>query len=397
MNKLVFIEDIFLKFVDTIEENIQILQKSDRSAVISFYNTLIVGNKITANQASYILRILEKYKQPSIVLGFDFSNEIIDPVWKNDFRVIDMSRKVWVEEDNDGVSWICLKFPYQLKPFFEKEIPLLDMFDSSDIGNRWDKDRKIRLLSLYDHNIVQIQEFCINHNFSFEESFYDAVAAIEEIWSSSDSVEKKSIILNEEVVLINATSETNHWFQSNKNGNIDNDALLAKSMGYVLDTQPLNKIQKIASTKTNTFYTAKYTDMFEITEKINGKVAILLDRSANALEWLKTLSMYIDSYNLNRNDFKVCFRESNKEKPEFNNWIKENGFGGKVNEGKYLIFQHKPAKWLFSLSEDVKIIVTNNVYPSTNSLTKQWIKTHPCVIYVEDIKPSGRGKEFVEL
>jgi hypothetical protein len=156
-------------------------------------------------------------------------------------------------------------------------------------------------------------------------------------------------------------------------------------------------VQKIAGAKTNTFYVSNYTDLFDITEKIDGKIAIILDRSADAQNWLETLSKYIDTSNLNRNLFKVCFRESNKENPEFNQWVKDNGFGGKVNEGKYLIFKHKPSKWLFSDNNDVKIIITNNIYVTTNTLTKRWFETHPCVIYFGDVVPSLRSNEFVSL
>ena len=137
--------------------------------------------------------------------------------------------------------------------------------------------------------------------------------------------------------------------------------------------------------------------MFEVTEKIQGKVAIILDRSVNALEWLKTLSMYVDSTNLDKTAFKVCFRESNKENPEFNKWIKKNNMGGAVGNGKYLIFQHKPAKWLFSNINDVKIIITNAVYPSTNSLTRHWFNTHPCVIFFEEVRPAGWSNNIVDL
>ena len=78
--------------------------------------------------------------------------------------------------------------------------------------------------------------------------------------------------------------------------------------------------------------------------------------------------------------------------------MSDNGFGGKVEEGKILIFNHKPAKWLFKEQENVKLLVTNNLYPATNSIAKDWLSSHPCVIYLGDIKPSElRGQKIVEL
>jgi hypothetical protein len=89
----------------------------------------------------------------------------------------------------------------------------------------------------------------------------------------------------------------------------------------------------------------------------------------------------------------------NKEDDDgFNSWVSENGFGGKVQDGKFLIFLHKPAKWLFKVQEDVKILVSNNIYPTTNATTGAWYNSHPCVIFLGDIKPSEqRGRKIVEL
>jgi hypothetical protein len=169
-------------------------------------------------------------------------------------------------------------------------------------------------------------------------------------------------------------------------------------MGYTFAGEPANKAQKIASNKNNQFWVQNYSDLFEICSEITGKVCFIIDRTVNSLNWLKMLSKYIDSdKRIKRDEFKVCFRESNKENPEFNDWVRKNGFGGSVQDGKYLIFQHKPAKWIFSSLEDVKIIVTNNLYPSTNSLTRTWIKNHPCVIYTDEIKPSNRSNDIVKL
>jgi hypothetical protein len=94
----------------------------------------------------------------------------------------------------------------------------------------------------------------------------------------------------------------------------------------------------------------------------------------------------------------VCFRESKNSDTGINGWIKHHNVGGRVEDGKILIFEYKPAKWLFKQSEDVKMLVTNNLYPPTNQVTKDWFESHPCVIYLGDIKPSEqRGQQIVEL
>jgi len=397
MTSTVFIEDIFIQLCDTLDFAPVSFQKQDRSAIVSFYSTLITNQRLTQNQGNYILRLLGKYRNLSKMHGFDYEEHLADPKWRNPFRTLDMSRKVWLEQDSEGCPWICLKFPYLLKKEFEEAILIADSFEGRDFGNVWDKERRVRMLSLYEFNIVQVYDFIKDNHFEIDESFYDALASVEEIWQKQDDVIKTCTISNSKVQLNNANEDALTYFKNNSINNITNDLLLAKSMGYYFAQQPSNKAQKIAGTKTTQFYVSNYKDLFEIASQIQGNIVFVIDRTVDALEWLKTLKTNIDLNNINREEFKVCFRESNKDNPEFNNWVKENGFGGKVDTGKYLIFKHKPAKWLFSNNIDVKIIVTNNVYPSTNPLTKQWIATHPCVIYFDEVKPSYGSNTIVEL
>jgi hypothetical protein len=133
-------------------------------------------------------------------------------------------------------------------------------------------------------------------------------------------------------------------------------------------------------------------------KQIDGKICVILDRTSNTLDWLKNFVSCADESGISRQEIKVCFRENKDSTTGLNDWIKSAGVGGKVESGKILIFEFKPAKWLFKEQQDVKILVTNNLYPSTNQITKDWLNSHPCVIYLGDIKPSEqRGQKIVEL
>jgi len=101
---------------------------------------------------------------------------------------------------------------------------------------------------------------------------------------------------------------------------------------------------------------------------------------------------------VSRDEIKVCFREGKDGKFGINEWIKLAGVGGKVETGKILIFESKPAKWLFKDPHDVTLLVTNNIYPQTNVMTRDWFNSHPVVIYLGDTKPTEqRGYKIVEL
>jgi histone deacetylase complex regulatory component SIN3 len=163
---------------------------------------------------------------------------------------------------------------------------------------------------------------------------------------------------------------------------------------------PNNDLEKIVSKKENLFWIENNYKFFEIYRQITtGAVCIILDRASDTQEWVRNFVISATHAGVDRSDIKVCFRESDlNKKNRFNEWIKEQGLGGSVDTGRIFIFDSKPAKWLFAKELDVKLIVTNNLYPNTNTMTQQWIEHHPCVLYVGDIKPSQkRNIKIVQL
>jgi hypothetical protein len=146
------------------------------------------------------------------------------------------------------------------------------------------------------------------------------------------------------------------------------------------------------------FWLKSNEDFFNIAKLITGRICIVLDRTSNTLQWLQTFISDADRAGIFRDEIKVCFREDKTDTSGLNQWIKGAGVGGKVESGRILIFESKPAKWLFKDNKDVKLLVTNNIYPPTNTLTRDWFSSHPCVIYLGNIKPSEqKGQKIVEL
>jgi hypothetical protein len=174
--------------------------------------------------------------------------------------------------------------------------------------------------------------------------------------------------------------------------------MLAKSMGYLLKEIPQTAIEKIAASPENSFWINDYKTFFTIYKELKHRVCIILDRANNNLEWLQNFVAVADDMLISRDEIKVCFRENKDSKTGINEWVKFTGVGGKVETGKILIFETKPAKWLFKTEHDVKILVTNNIYPPTNIMAKDWFNSHPFVIYLGETKPTKqRGHTIVEL
>jgi len=388
-----FVEDTFIKFYDLVMLDEVPLQAQDLSAASSFYSVILQGKELTQNQANFILKLLAKYRVLMLKSSFDYQHVLDNPQWKTPFRILDLSKKIFVEKESNGSIWVCVKFPYQLKREFDDEFE-----DKQHLMSSWDPERKLRQLSVYDANLVQLYEFALKHNFEIDDTFMIALAEVEEIWQNQEEVLPFSSVVANWVVLGNSSTETDDWFKTHSSGLIDNDLLLAKSMGYLYSSKPRTMIEKIAASDSNSFWIKNNADFLSLCNSITGRVCIVLDRTSNTLDWLTQFINDADAAGIDRNEIKVCFRDSKEQNTGINEWIKVNGVGGKVETGRILIFEFKPAKWLFKEQESVKLLVSNNLYPSTNQLTKDWVGSHPCVIYLGDIKPSEqRGQKIVEL
>ena len=396
MSTTPFVEDIFIKFRDHILSQNLPIQYQDYSPIDSFYTKLIGGEQITKNQANFILKILEKYKKNSAVAGYDYTDLLIHASWKMPFRQLDLSKKIYVEKNQSSVIEICLKFPYQLKSEFEKQID--DGKSPTYKSNYWDNENKIRRLNLYDYNLIHLYEFAARHDFEIDETFMSVMADVEEIWQNCENITPCCEIIDDEIVLKNVPSSTLSWWNDNRSHQHFDDLLLAKSMGCFLNKTPENLIEKIAVSKETTFWIKNNDDFFCLYNHLDSKVVIILDRTSKILDWLQQFVVDAEKNGVSRDLIKVCFRDSKEESRGVNEWVKAAGVGGKIDQGRIFIFEHKPAKWLFKDPDDVKIVVTNNLYPHVSQGIKDWIDSCSLSIYLGDIRPAEpKGKRIVEL
>jgi hypothetical protein len=390
-----YVEDIFLEFYHIADIKSLPIQRTDLAPISSFFITLSNGNQLTENQGKFILKILEKYKNLAAAANFDYTSLLENPKWKMPFRVMDYSKKIFVNSDESGNLWICMKFPYQLKKAVDDEIC---GGSSGFLGSVWDAENKVRKFSVNESNVVQINEFVLKNGFEIDDSFLALLADIEEIWQNQEKITPRSDIVDDTVVLINSTNDAQQYWDTHRSGNLADDILLAKSMGFRLLKSPTNTLEKIGNSTSNSFWIKTNLEFLSICRSISGKVCVVLDRVGRTQEWLEKFAADVERAGIPRSEVKVCFRANKEEDPELNQWIKDQGFGGKVEDGRILIFNHKPAKWLFKETESVKILASNNLYPSTNQLSRDWFNSHPCVIYVGDIKPSqSKEQKIVNL
>lgn len=380
-----YIEDVFKDFYLAKLSHDNNWHSVDGSASDSFYNLIITGKSFTKKQANYLIKILQKYCEDSKKMGIDYSVELMNPVWRKEFREIDFTKKCFVEVVETGEIYVCFKFPFKLIKEFEEEIS----------KSTWDSDRQIRVVNIYDLNPIKIQDFLFKHQFEIDESFNEILSAWEEIWSTQEEILPGCTVIDGQVHLINASDAARDYWQNNSNKNIINDLVLAKHMGFRLMNPPKSVEEKICSTEVKDFWIQDIDIFFNLFKNLQGQSAILLDRVED-LAWLKFFVAAAEKHLL-KDQIRVCFRSDEKES-EINKWIKEENLGGKIDQGRIFVFKSQPSKWLFSGQFDVRIILANSLYPTPSIKTQSWMKSHPLVLYHGDIKTTKLGnQEIVKL
>lgn len=396
MPKNLYIEDLFVDFYSAAIQGKIELVNQDHSVCLSFYTAVEDNKALTEKQSNYLLRILSKYQRQAEVAGVDCGDLIQTPVWKHPFRVVDNTKLISVEQDETKTLWIVIKMPYILKEKLDTLIQTTTHFSHS----AWDSDRQVRKIKFYNCNLILLNDFATENNFVRDESFLYALATVEQIWQDQEIAAPMSRITNGVVELINAPQDAATWWDQHQTNDVAHDLFLAKGLGYpaLIDKLEKTVIEKITSSAASSFWTKNLTDVFDIFKKVNGAIAVIVNKDRESLQWVQAFALAAQTV-VDNTDIKICFRLSKHEdNQQFNDWIKDSGFGGSIESGKIFIFQGKPAKWLFSNSHDVKLIVTNSLYPIPSSLTQDWMASHPCVLYVGEQKASNiKDKTIVEL
>lgn len=397
MSDKVYFENLFVKLYQELEWSFSgSFDGEDFNAATNFHKIITSGNQLTFAQGRYLIQLLKKYHLIAKANGVIYDKSLSDVVWKTPFRVLDTTKSVWVEEDDEKL-WICFKFPYALKEEMEKE------FRGSDFqkNSKYDYDKKIRKLDPYRFNIQQVNDFVEKFEIFKDASFVNLLDQVDEIWEQETFLLPRATIIDGSAVIVNGANTALDYFSEHQTGDINKDIFLLKSMGFPLSLKghPTNLIEKICSTKEKTFWIDSLSKFCQIQKQIDGVSVVVLDRNTkDIVGWLKQFLKFTDDASIPRSDIRICFRESEKNNSVLNQWIKDNELGGKVKDGKIFVFLHKPAKWLFKEQINVKITLTNSFIPVNEPTTLKLLKSHPCNIIVSEIKPT-ESKDFkiVEL
>jgi hypothetical protein len=393
----VYIEDIYKEFYKELLNSFSSIPTNDAEALSSFYVSCIDNKAFTEKQAGFMIFLMKKYYDLLYINNDEYTSILNNPQFKKPFRQLDYGKKVYIEKTQDNKISVCFKFPYAFKSTFDKVIT--GQLGSKNTGN-YDIENQVRKVNFFDINIIGVYEFCLDHNFEIDESILHAVAETETAWENSEIIAPNSYIQNSSVDIMPNCLSSAEYFNENKQSSLSHNLFLAKTMGYPVNLNRAAEtvLEKIVSSKTNTFWLKENTRLLELYCQLGCKICIILDRNENKFDWIKKFVTDANNLKIEKSKIKICFRENKDRGKEFNDWVKSSGYGGKVELGDIFIFDHKPAKWLFKDSNFVKIVVTTSRFPPTIYLTKDWIDSHPCTIYLSEIKPTIKGnKQLVNL
>jgi hypothetical protein len=387
----IYYEDIFVKFVSRVLNDTNDIDGADLDAMISFSSMIQSQESFTSKQASYALRMMEKYAEISHQQGFEIKDRLNQAEWKNSFRILDTTKKVWVDHIDDRCI-ICLKFPYEYKGIFDKHAFVSE-------GLTWDKEKKISTISVYKTRLLILHDILEKNYFEMDDSYLNLIALLETALDNEDNIVPHCLIENDKVVLKNATENARDFWEKNKIDEIAHDLLTAKQMGFGLkNANEEEMIKKIARSKSNKFWTSDFDRFLSLCEKISGTKVVFIGGHREYFEHLRNFIASLERSSIPLNKVKVCFRESGEQGKIFNDWIRKKSLGGKIGQEEILIFKDKIPKWLISNDIDVKIIGINELYPITNRYTRIWSDSHHCVIYLGEFKASaGQGETIVSL
>ena len=387
------IEDVFVRFFRQIVSiHFSMFPHKDYEVCYSFYHSIRDGKHLTESQRTYVKAMLSRYRGLSQKFGFDYRAYLENPTWKHPVRVISKDRTVWVEDHNEVLS-ICLQFPYSLKDPFTEQIERIYQGKTY-----FDYEHKIRKLNAYKINLFAFHDWIEKNGFEQQESYAELFANYEAYVDDCENIVPYATVLDGNIFLVNCAESADTYFDEHKTGNYHEDLFLLKRMGIPLTIQnPVTTIEKIASESTNGFWMPDMNTFIEAAYCTSGRAGIILDRSANVLEWLAAFFKAFDEQGRNPADVKVCIKEGRHQNKDLNKWLYDNRTAG-TNKAKFLIFLHKPSKWIFKDEVVFDIVGTNAIYPSTNTLTNNWLQQHSCVAYLTDIKPSlAKGQHIAKL
>lgn len=348
----------------------------DFKVIRSMANQVMNNIAMTESQSRLVLRLLSRYSV-SLFPELDISKDLAHPKFKQKFRVLDTTKKIFLFDDQ-----IIIKFPYNQK--YNKLINKIPQ------KAEFDKVKKQYHLPATVPVIDSIMDIFKDKGFEIQDKILELYREIVDIKLNE---EEYIPILDKDLNLKNCDSNLVCYFNSLRSFNPLKDAMLAKRLEIKLDDNLLKNItfncsritKKILSNTSDRFVrisadTTQLSDVFQYLNETNSYPCLMImEDNSTRLESLKSWYEESCKQGLSSSNISVLFRSDTDK--DFNSFIRENKLNNPADKNKKLIVvKTKIPKFVITMKQEFRCIISLTNF-SVHYTSRKLIDSHPNILY----------------
>ena len=393
------VEDLVLFICDPVNGfDPKLLLPRDRSILYSMSSQLKRSLPFTSKQADLVIKILQDNKQIySSVPNLDFLLDF--PNYKYPFRVIDISRKMTLDETGTEIR---VKFPFD--QVINKQL------DKISVRRQYDNLKRCHVFRVSEFSVMSLVDNLKDYNFEIDPKIMEWYEELKHILANAGQFVPSADIVDGTVVLRNANNNSQNYFDQHRTGETIPDALRARIMGFqftkhLTDEITKHKVDNLTKTlltnKENKFAISSESpyDKFNTVNFIRDAkaypVLVLLDDNDKLPACFKQWIIALNKNGVPNSEISVLFRSDHHS--EFNNTVKEDRLNNLVDDNTKVVFvKNKIPKILYKLDFKPLLVICSNPF-YVHYTGQKLIDSHPLVVYYTEQAVGRTNNKFAKL
>ena len=374
--------ELFQLGIDKLDTRIS---NRDKKVLISLAKQMAVGQFLTENQSTLLIKIFKENKDS---IPFAYNDAIETPTWSRPFRVLEQFRRMFITKENDGRIIVEFTYNKRLRQYISDLTKQLD-------GQLLSMNSKQYSLPLTEKNLYLIVRTFKNQGFDIDPLIMEFYEEISNILSTDVDMFDVFDLPNKNII----TAITNEI------GNITPENVLLlndrrlRFQYSIYPKSPENSLTNSLANRPNTKVwidstTTPLTEVVKSLQSLNRLPVLVVfngHESKECLQNLKKLSDALKNNNIIDNNG-IYFRfdnvtDSNKD---FNHTIAQLGYNSPLNENTLVagIANNKLPKFLIkSHWYPMSVITFSNNFKSNK--TSVYCDAVDLIVYYNDKRPLG--------
>ena len=380
--------ELFQLGIDKLDTRIS---NRDKKVLISLAKQMAVGQFLTENQSTLLIKIFKENKD-SIPSPY---NDVIDnPTWSRPFRVLEQFRRMFITKENDGRIIVEFTYNKRLRQHISEITKQID-------GQLLSINSKQYSLPLTEKNLYLIVRTFKNQGFDIDPLIMEFYEEISNILSTDVDMFDVFDLPNKNII----TAITNEIGNiTPENVLLLNDRRLRFQYSIYPKSSESSLVNSLANRpSTKVWVDSNTTPLTEVVRALHqlNRLPVLVvfngHESKECLQNLKKLSDALKNNNINGSNG-IYFRfdnvtDSNKD---FNHTISQLGYNSPLNENTLVagIANNKLPKFLIKAPwYPMSVITFSNNFKSNK--TSVYCDAVDLIVYYNDKRPLGGGVDAV--